>query len=270
MIVKEGFIRKLKGFGLNSYEAKIWAALLSRGVSSAGELSDIANVPRSRSYDVLESLEKKGFVMMKPGKPLKYVALAPSEVLERVKKKVQEEAIEQEGMLNELKGSGLLKELNLLHKQGVELLEPSDMTGSVRGRTNLDNHMEMMINGAEHSLALMTTSQEITRFADVLINAFQKAKRKGVSIRICAPLTPESAPAMKRLTACCDVRPLKEVTARMCIVDGEEIVFMLLDDKDVHQSYDTGVWVNTGFFASTLLQMFDIAWEKAQPLLAAR
>ena len=57
MIVDIGFINKLRDFGLNSYEAKIWTALLSKGISTAGELSDISNVPRSRSYDVLESLE---------------------------------------------------------------------------------------------------------------------------------------------------------------------------------------------------------------------
>ncbi|MBN1386465.1 helix-turn-helix domain-containing protein, partial [Candidatus Woesearchaeota archaeon] len=54
MIVQKEFLNKLKDFGLNSYESKLWTALLSRGVSTAGELSDIANVPRSRSYDVLE------------------------------------------------------------------------------------------------------------------------------------------------------------------------------------------------------------------------
>ncbi len=59
MIVQTEFLKKIKDFGLNTYEAKVWTALLSRGVSTAGELSDIANVPRSRSYDILESLEKK-------------------------------------------------------------------------------------------------------------------------------------------------------------------------------------------------------------------
>ncbi|MEM4263389.1 MAG: helix-turn-helix domain-containing protein, partial [Candidatus Woesearchaeota archaeon] len=95
MIVKEEFLSKLRRiFSLNLYEVKIWAALLSRGVATAGELSDIANVPRSRSYDVLESLEKKGFVVMKLGKPIKYIAVPPSEVLERVKKTVIEDADE--------------------------------------------------------------------------------------------------------------------------------------------------------------------------------
>lgn len=78
MIVQEDFLKKLRGsFDLNEYEVKIWTALLSRGLATAGELSDISNVPRSRSYDVLESLEKKGFVMMKLGKPIKYIAVAP-------------------------------------------------------------------------------------------------------------------------------------------------------------------------------------------------
>ena len=49
MIVKEEFLSKIRTyFGLNLYEAKIWTALLSRGIATAGELSDIANVPRSR------------------------------------------------------------------------------------------------------------------------------------------------------------------------------------------------------------------------------
>ena len=109
MIVKEEFLSKLRRyFALNLYEVKIWTALLSRGVSTAGELSDIANVPRSRSYDVLESLEKKGFVIMKIGKPIKYVAVPPKEVLERVKKNVRNDADNSLKKLEELKGTEVI------------------------------------------------------------------------------------------------------------------------------------------------------------------
>src|SRR3989344_1256969 len=69
MIVKEEFLSRLrKIFDLNLYEVKVWTALLSRGTSTAGELSSISDVPRSRTYDILESLEKKGFIIMKLGK----------------------------------------------------------------------------------------------------------------------------------------------------------------------------------------------------------
>src|SRR5512145_307027 len=111
MLVQKDFLNKLKDFGINSYEAKIWTALLSRGVSTAGELSDIANVPRSRSYDVLESLEKKGFIVMKIGKPIKYIAVSPEEVVERVKKNMRKEADESVARLENLKTTDVISEL---------------------------------------------------------------------------------------------------------------------------------------------------------------
>ena len=62
MIVKDEFLSRLrKIFDLNLYEVKVWTALLSRGVSTAGELSSISDVPRSRTYDILESLERLHF-----------------------------------------------------------------------------------------------------------------------------------------------------------------------------------------------------------------
>ena len=164
MIVKEEFLSKLRRyFALNLYEVKIWTALLSRGVSTAGELSDIANVPRSRSYDVLESLEKKGFVIMKLGKPIKYIAVAPKEVVERVKKNMHNEAEERIKRLEELKNTEVLGELNTLHTQGIELIEPSDLSGSLRGRHNLYNHLELSLRNAEKSVTLMTTTQGFLR-----------------------------------------------------------------------------------------------------------
>ena len=129
MLVKKDFLNKLKDFGLNSYEAKLWTALLSRGVATAGELSDIANVPRSRSYDVLESLEKKGFAITKLGKPIKYVAVPPPEVVERVKKKIETETKEQLTSLEKIKKSELLGELETLHTQGIDLVDPTEFSG---------------------------------------------------------------------------------------------------------------------------------------------
>src|SRR3990170_2733532 len=146
MIIKEEFLSKLRTyFSLSLYEVKIWTALLSRGVSTAGELSDIANVPRSRSYDVLESLEKKGFVIMKLGKPIKYIAVPPSEVVERVKKNMRFNADEKIKRLETLKDSDTLKELEMLHTQGVELVEPSELSGAIKGRHNLYNHLDLAI-----------------------------------------------------------------------------------------------------------------------------
>jgi len=266
MIVKEEFLGKLRRlFSLNLYEVKIWAALLSRGVSTAGELSDIADVPRSRSYDVLESLEKKGFVIMKLGKPIKYIAVAPTEVVERVKKNVSQGAKEKISRLENLKGTDVITELNTLHTQGIELIEPADLSGSLRGRHNLYNHLELTIRNAEESINLQTTTQGFIRKVDSLKPIFEKLKKRGVKIRIAAPITKECAQAVKDVSSVAEVRHTDN-RGRFCVVDNKDIVFMVLDDKEVHPTYDVGIWVNTPFFASTVNSMFDAAWKNMKPV----
>jgi HTH-type transcriptional regulator, sugar sensing transcriptional regulator len=269
MIVKEEFLSKLRRyFNLNLYEVKIWTALLSRGVSTAGELSDIANVPRSRSYDVLESLEKKGFVVMKLGKPIKYLAVPPKEVLERVKKNVNDAAKEQITRLEDLKKTDIVQELNTLHTQGVELVEPADLSGSLKGRHNLYNHLELTIRNAEETVSIMTTSQGLMRKIEGLKPTFEKLKKRGVKIRIAAPLTKETMPAVKDMSGIAEIKHVDD-KARFIIVDGKEVIFMIMDDSTIHPTYDVGIWVNTPFFASALDNLFSIAWKtmKAAPKL---
>ena len=78
MIVKQELVKRIKEyFDLNIYETKVWIALLSKGIASAGEIATISSVPRSRTYDVLESLEKRGFAIVKIGKPVKYISVKP-------------------------------------------------------------------------------------------------------------------------------------------------------------------------------------------------
>ena len=86
MIIKQELVKKIRDyFNLNIYETKVWLALLGKGVASAGEIAELSGVPRSRTYDVLESLEKTGFAVMKLGKPVKYIAVKPNIIIEKLK-----------------------------------------------------------------------------------------------------------------------------------------------------------------------------------------
>ncbi|MFH1307284.1 MAG: helix-turn-helix domain-containing protein [archaeon] len=263
MIVKEEFLSRLrKIFDLNLYEVRVWTALLSRGVSTAGELSNISDVPRSRTYDILESLDKKGFIVMKLGKPIKFVALKPEEVIERVKKNLVVEASEKSKRLEVLKGDEVLKELSSLFTQGVKFVEPSDLSGSLRGRQNMYNHLDMMVREAEKTVTVVTTAEGINRKLEALMPSFGKAKKRGVKIRIAAPINKNNFKIAKELGKVAEVKDMGEMKARFSIVDSEQIMFMLLDDEKVHPNYDVGVWINTDFFAKALEQMFELAWQK--------
>jgi sugar-specific transcriptional regulator TrmB len=264
MIVKDEFLSRLrKIFDLNLYEVKVWAALLSRGTSTAGELSNISDVPRSRTYDILESLEKKGFILMKLGKPIKFIALKPEEVVERVKKNLIKYAKERTERLENLKNDEVLEELNSLFTKGVKFVEPSDLSGSIRGRQNLYNHMDMMLRGAEKSITIVTTREGLSRKFEVIMPTLEKCKKRGVKIRIAAPVDNSNIKVAKEFKKVAEIKDIEgRMKARFVIIDSNQLMFMLLDDEKFHPNYDVGIWINTEFFSQALEQMFDIMWRE--------
>jgi sugar-specific transcriptional regulator TrmB len=267
MIVKEEFLSRLrKIFDLNLYEVKVWTALLSRGTSTAGELSSISDVPRSRTYDILESLEKKGFIIMKLGKPIKFIALKPEEVVDRVKKNLLSEAKERSKRLETLKSDEVLEELSSLFTKGVKFVEPSDLSGSLKGRQNLYNHLDMMIRDAEKTITIMTTSEGLNKKFEVLMPSLEKCKKRGVKIRIAAPINNNNIKVAKEFKKVAEVRNVEKIRARFAIIDSNQLIFMLLDDEKIHPNYDIGIWINTEFFAQVLEQLFELAWREMKPV----
>jgi HTH-type transcriptional regulator, sugar sensing transcriptional regulator len=262
MIVKEEFLSRLrKIFDLNLYEVKVWTALLSRGTSTAGELSSISDVPRSRTYDILESLEKKGFIVMKLGKPIKFVALKPEEVIERVKKNLIVNAQAKSKRLEKLKGDDVLAELQTLFSDGIKYIEPTDLSGSLKSRQNIYNHLDMLVREAQSTITLVTTADGLSRKLEVLLPSLEKAKKRGVKIKVAAPINASNKKIAKEFAKVAEVRNAENLQARFMLIDGEQLMFMLLNDNEIHPSYDIGIWLNTTFFAQALESMFEAAWK---------
>jgi sugar-specific transcriptional regulator TrmB len=266
MIVQEDFLKKLRSsFDLNEYEVKIWTALLSRGLATAGELSDISNVPRSRSYDVLESLEKKGFVLMKLGKPIRYIAVDPEDIIKRVKKTIKVESDERLKNLDIVKGTNLFNELDLLYKNGIEHIDPTSLSGSVKGRNNIYNQIETMLSNAKKSVVIVTTSDGFLRKTDDLSKNFKKLSNGNIKVRIATEVNDKVKEVAKNLKNI-EVRNLKENNARFVIVDSKDVLFMVNHDKEVHDSYDIGIWVKSPFFGNALENMFNLSWNELEIL----
>ena len=263
MIMKDDLLSNVRRhFDLNLYEVKLWTALLSRGVSTAGELSDIADVPRSRSYDVLESLEKKGFVVMKLGKPIKYIAIPPTEVVDRVKKNMHFNAQEKIKRLDSVKKSPLLEELESLHTNGISLVDPSEISGCLRGRNNLYNHLDLLIKDAKSTVNMMTTEKGFMRKVEGLRPTLERIKKKGVKIKISVPITKENKKIADSLKHVAEVKHNEEINSRFVTVDGKDMVFMMLNDNEVHPSYDMGIWVKTPYFTKAMDKMFENVWRQ--------
>lgn len=81
-------IENLKELGLNTYEAKVYLALLKKHPVTGYEVSQIANIPQSRTYDTLKVLEKDKVVVASNTKPVTYTPIKPSELTRRYRRKI--------------------------------------------------------------------------------------------------------------------------------------------------------------------------------------
>ena len=245
MIIENKLLKKVKELGLNSYEAKIWTALLSRGVSTAGEISDIANVPRSRSYDVLESLEKKGFIIMKVGKPIQYIAVSPEEVLDRVKKNVMNNAEEQIEVLDEFQGSDMLTELTTLHNEGIEAVDPTDIAGFIKSTDSIVEQMKTMIKSSTSSILITANEQSVKTIEADLTRYLKKALSNNVKVTV---RTPVPSKILTDLGVTTVVMPTQ---GNFMIVDKKASLFTITEEN-THPSYQTAIWVESPYLAATM------------------
>ena len=258
MVMREDLLMKVKQiFNLNTYEAKIWLALLAKGVATAGEISDLAEVPRSRTYDVLGSLEKKGFGIAKLGKPIKYIAVPPKDILARLRKKYEDEINYKLKLIEELKESELIKELELLHEAGIKMLDISEKSGAIRGRHNIYGHLETMLKGAEESVYILTTDTDFIRKIDAFKNVFYELKDRGVKTVIITPVTEANARYVRDMLDVAEIYDAGDLKGRVIVLDREEFMMMLFDDREVHATNDIAIWVYSPFVSGAIASLVE-------------
>ena len=259
MIAKPELIKKLKDyFSLNIYETKVWLALLSKGISSAGEVSELSGVPRSRTYDVFESLEKQGFVIQKLGKPVKYIAVKPEIVIEKLKNntfKVSEERIK---TLSGLKDTVEYKELKKLHNTGIEPIKNHELSTSIKGRSNLYLQMKAVMEGSEKMVYLTSSAYELLSKQKMFKEIFTKLKKRNVDVKVMISDDEDEAKKLSKKFGV--IIRSKPINSRFVISDKTELIFTI-KPTNVHEDFDYGVWINSPFFINSLVYLFDTAWK---------
>jgi sugar-specific transcriptional regulator TrmB len=244
---KESLQELRERFKLNIYEIKIWTSLLGKGIAAASELAEISGVPRSRCYDVLESLEKKGFIIMKIGKPIKYIAVQPNAVVEREKKRLMEDAEQQIQMVDKLEETDIFKELELLHKTGIKKVNIENITDSVVGRNNVNRFLKDMLLRANKSVAVVTNEDGVKHKVKVLRKVRNILAKKKVKVRF---YTNANVNADLGDVEILDTKH----DARFVNVDNEEIFFIMAGKTP---EYDSGVWIKSPFFVNALNDLFE-------------
>ncbi len=86
----EEAVDTLRTFELTEYEAKSFVALMRLREGTAKEVSDVADVPRARIYDSMDTLQDRGLVSVQESKPRRFRAVSPREAVDLVERECQD------------------------------------------------------------------------------------------------------------------------------------------------------------------------------------
>ena len=79
-------VEQLQAFGLKTYEARCFIALSRVPQATAREISEITDVPRTRVYDAVNTLETEGLVSIQHGNPQVFRAVKLPEAIETLRR----------------------------------------------------------------------------------------------------------------------------------------------------------------------------------------
>lgn len=256
MLVKQELINKIKDyFDLNVYETKVWLALLGKGVASAGEIAEISGVPRSRTYDVLEGLEKRGFTIIKLGKPVKYLGVKPHIILEKMKNNAKQDAEERISDLSKIKTTEEFSKLETLYREGINPIKREDISAALKGKSNISNYLKEIIKNAEKEVIICANAEEIASKLKLFKQTFEILQKNNIKIKIA--LSGENPSLIKKLSEAMNLKIQKtEIKAKFFIIDRKEILFYLSNKSDAEE---IAIWLNTNFFSEAFASMFELS-----------
>ncbi|MAG78826.1 hypothetical protein CMI40_00420 [Candidatus Pacearchaeota archaeon] len=255
MLVKNELIKKVRDyFDLNIYETKVWLALLGKGIATAGQVAVVSGVPRSRTYDVLESLEKRGFAIAKLDKPVKYIGVKPKIILEKLKNNVRSEAEERIGDLSKVKETEEFTKIESLYNLGMAPVKREDISASLKGKSNITNHLKEILQNAGKEVIICTNVDDIALKVKLFNQTFENLKKANIKIKVALSGNDKLINEMSNKLGMKFKKV--DIDAKFFIIDRKEILFYL--SKNTNEE-DMAIWLNSEFFAESFADLFDIA-----------
>ena len=168
MAVSEKTMKALRDIGLTEYERTAYLFLLTSGPRTANQISKSSGLPYSKIYDILTSLEEKGWTEVKHDRPKRYYPKPPSEALEAMKMQFENT------LSNNV--SQILTELKPLYEE-KEIQERPDIW-IVRGEFNILARFASRVREADPDFLVVNDCDKTLRYV------FERAKILDMNIQL--------------------------------------------------------------------------------------
>ena len=253
MSISDKTKKSLEKVGLTSYEIRAYTTLIKDGESNASEISQNSGVPYSKIYEILGTLEEKGWIGSDGSRPTKYFAKAPSNALETSKQNA-------DAIFSENKNVILSELIPLYEKTGTS--EKPDIW-FISGAMNIVSKiMEMVEHCREEVMIAVPQAGEV-----IVKQALPKLRQlhdKGIKITILISdeFDKESIKAISRVA---DVKVKGGLFGGGIISDKRYVVILLGPEISSSTSSEiVAIWADHAGLAGFAREYFDFLLKDAK------
>ncbi len=160
-------VKQLKALGLSTYAARTFVALVSLDEGTAQDVSEVADVPRTRVYDAADELRDRGLVDVKQSNPRRYWAISTETTGRHFEQEYDHRVTALTDALDRLASANRTTE-----QQGV---------WTVTDRGTVAERVVDLISTADDEVVYMTAEELLT---EKIVESLSTVSDRGVSIRL--------------------------------------------------------------------------------------
>ena len=226
-------IEQLDEFGLSTYAARTFVALVSLGTGTAKAVSQVSEVPRTRVYDAIDELHGRGLVDIQQSSPKEFWAISAGTTARKFEREMDYRMSILRTALDEL--------------EPVQRSEEQRGVWTVDGQATITDRVLEFVNGADDEIVYMTVEELLT---EDIVDALHDAAERGVTISL-GGVSPEVQDRIQDEVPDADLFESLWVwsdtpAGRLMMVDGTRtLVSVLVTGEDAAPTdprTETGIW----------------------------
>ena len=226
-------IEQLERFGLSAYAARTFVALAGLGTGTARDVSQVAEVPRTRVYDAIDELHDRGLVDVQQSSPKQFWAISAETASRTFEHDLQHRVETFRTALGKL--------------EPVERRAEQRGVWTVNGQTAVTERVLEFFASADDEIVYMTVEGLLT---EDLIEGLGEAAERGVSVKLAGVSTEVQERIQDEIPGATMFESLwvwSDTSAgRLMMVDGRKtLVSALVNGADASPSdprSETAIW----------------------------
>lgn len=249
------YIAELVKFGLSEKEARAYLALLELEVATAHEVAEKAELNRSSTYVVLDSLQARGLLSISTGKKIKkFIVEPPERILQIAESTTRTHSEIQHGL------NAILPDLKSLYKE----IKQKPKVKIYKGKAGLISAFEDTLRTKEKLIRIISSTDDIQNtLPDYLPLYVKKRMKLGIRMHGIHPYTPKADYLRENITKGIDevhLIPYKMWNFKSDIAIYDASIGFMLHKELI------SIHIESEAIADSMKKIFDLAFKESNRL----